>query len=173
MRTIVAALLFVAVGAVALADPAREAPPPATRSAEQGARTPLVVKWKSPELKNGSLTIVAQVLRATRFGGPLAIFVVVPKGARLVKGEAAFQVPAGTPAGTDERAFTLQFDRTPADDLVLVADVSTSDFGAHGEDVYRFGRAAPTAPAPAHDGAEVKVGGYNLGRSVQMPPPTK
>ena len=125
------------------------------------------------DLGRHALRIVARIERVTSFGAPLTVSVVVPRDAQLVSGQTAFAIPAGMPAGVEERVYVLRFDATPQEDLQLIADIQTPSFGAHARDVYRFGRKAPEVAAPAHNGPEVRMGGVPLGRAVMLPAPAK
>lgn len=175
------ALYVLGLGSVALgcnsAEPAPRPEPalaktPAAAPAEQKPqmgphKSPVTVKLSGPEqvVAGQDIEVIADIEQ--RAGSvPVTLELQLPDGVRLVSGEAEELLPAGN--GKLQRRFVVHVDRVPTSDIEVVADTSSSSFGAHAKSVYRFGRPEPRFAEPPRSGKPLTVGGREVGRPIQL-----
>lgn len=129
----------------------------------QGATVPITVRWSVAEVAEGETRIAARIKHLLAV--PVEVELKLPAGVELLQGRATFTIAADGPKSVVEE-YRIK-GPIPAEDLVITAVSKGGDFGIHGKDVYRFGRAAPVI-APKADGPEIKMGNHNLGNAVPM-----
>jgi hypothetical protein len=125
------------------------------------------VKLLGPDHVDGQsdLTLRVSIDRATR--DPLDLRLVLPPGATLVSGAAAERIDETS--GHIERTLIIHLaNGVPAEDVHLSVDTGGTDYGAHANAAYRFGRAEPTLPQPPRTGSQVKVQGKTLGTPIPL-----
>jgi hypothetical protein len=162
-RILVASLLLL----VACQQPAADAPAPGNPS--RRPETPVVVRWNERSFEDGRLLLIAQIKLRTPMPTPTQVQIQVPPGTTLVRGEAAFQIPPTKEPLFVEREYAFRVTEVTDEDLLLVADARTQAFGVHATDAWTFGRPKPELRLDAN-GENVRVGGRNLGPSVNVTP---
>lgn len=139
----------------------------------ENPRVPVSVAWDAATLEQDRVRLTARIDRRVELIEPLEVSIRVPEGARLVKGEERFFVPAGAPVEVLALPIEVAFEKIPEGDLILVADVQTRAYGVHAEAVYRFGRPEPTGPRPTPSGPAIEIGGRKIGKAIEGKVPPK
>lgn len=137
-------------------------------TAARPGHSPLRITWEphGAPTAGRSLALTARIERAAHFDRPLRVVVRVPAGARVDRGPLTLDLPPSPTPRVDAVEYVLALATVPTSDLVLLADVRGTDWGAHAEVAYRFGRPEPTVRGPAAEGPRVVVGGIDLGPAV-------
>lgn len=130
-------------------------------------RAPVEVKVTGPDHVDGAhdVTLRVSIDRSTR--DPLDLRVSLPAGANLVSGAAVERIDETS--GHIERTLIIHLaNGVPAEDVHLSVDTGGTDYGAHANAAYRFGRAEPTLSQPPRTGNQVKVQGKTLGTPIPL-----
>ena len=151
-------------------------PTSVTPRVTSASREPLRVSWAriddaaSAEGTESAriLTLVTRVEYRAGLAAPQQVSLRLPSGLRLLQGAVRATLPPAAEGEIRELAFTFQYGRAPADDLVLVLDCQQQSQGVHAELAYRFGRPEPRGPMSAATGPALVVGGVDYGRSIDM-----
>jgi hypothetical protein len=142
---------------------------PATGNPSRRPETPVVVRWNERSFEDGRLLLIAQIKLRTPMPTPTQVQIQVPPGTTLVRGEAAFQIPPTKEPLFVEREYAFRVTEVTDEDLLVIADARTQAFGVHATDAWTFGRPKPEL-RPDANGEDVRVGGRNLGPSVNVTP---
>lgn len=175
------AFYVVGLGSVTLGCNSREPAPrpepavasaPAAAPAEQKPqlgphKSPVTVRLSGPEqvVAGQDIEVVADIEQ--RAGNvPVKLELQLPDGVRLVSGDAQELLPAGN--GKLQRRFLVHVDRVPTTDIEVLADTTSTSFGAHAKSVYRFGRPEPRFAEPPRTDKPLTVGGREVGRPIKL-----
>jgi hypothetical protein len=174
MRTLHVLFFGLCLAACRNGDPAPAAsePKPVVRQApELGPhQSPVSIQLVGPEqvVAGQDIEVVARVERRAGTDAAVALQLELPEGARLVSGDPTEVLPAGN--GVVERRFVVHLDRVPSTDIQVVAQTSTTSFGARAKSTYRFGRPEPRFAEPPRGGKDLKVGGRDVGKPIRLQP---
>lgn len=178
MRTLSVCFSLLALAACRSGEPAPERQPAVSAPATTARQAPELGPHQSPvsiqligpaQVTAGQdIEVVARIERRVGTDAPVALKLELPEGARLVSGNPTEVLPSGN--GALERRFVVHLDRVPTTDIQVVAQTSTSSFGARAKSAYRFGRPEPRFAEPPRSGKQLKVGGRDVGAPIQLQP---
>ncbi|MEI9952906.1 MAG: hypothetical protein WDO74_29015 [Pseudomonadota bacterium] len=133
-------------------------------------RSPVVIRVTGPAAVQAGqdLEIVAEIDQFVGSQSAVSLELVLPPGARLVKGELSEQLPPGN--GTVRRRFIVHLERVPETNVEFIAKAGNASFGARAQGAYRFGRPQPALVQPKRAPQEVVVGGRSLGHPIELKP---
>lgn len=139
-----------------------------TRRDVRRNRAPVIVSVSGPSSVVAGDTVILNIeIEQLAQGADARLKVELPRGATLVDGELNESLTSDVAAIFRQIVVQLP-NGVPQEDVRVVVDSTGINFGAHAQARYRFGRSAPSLPAPPRVGTPLRVHGVSLGASIPL-----